>query len=66
MAEWPPKIGSKWCDDLLTREVLWCDGRKVQVRSKWRVRGGAMTSHCSTLPREYWERWAGKEVETFK
>lgn len=66
MADWPPKIGSKWRREGLTREVLWRDDRRVQVRSAWRVKSGELTSHYCTLSRTHWESWPGQEVETFR
>ena len=69
MADWPPKIGSKWIDDRfnpLCREVLWRDDKRVQVRSQWKVKDGSKTHHTLTIIKSMWVQWPGREVDTFK
>lgn len=69
MADWPPKIGSKWVDDRfnpLWREVLWRDQKRVQVRSRWKIKDGSETQHVSTVRKDMWLQWPGHELETFK
>lgn len=66
MADWPPKIGSKWRDDIIWREILWRDEKRVQVLSRWKIKNGTEASHVSTVRKDMWLQWPGRELETFK
>ena len=68
MADWPPRVGSKWRDSRdhkFTRTVTCVTKLSVHVDSEWTTHRDGKAKHSMMLMKKHWERWPGEEMPAF-
>lgn len=52
-----PEIGTTMTDGVVTRKILWSDGKRLHIRSCWLTKAGDEASHSFMLSVERWDKW---------
>lgn len=51
------EVGTTLTDGVITRRVLWSDGKRLHIRSCWLTKTGDAASHSFMLSAERWAEW---------
>lgn len=55
MAEEKPVVGTTMTVGGVTSTVLWTDGKRLHVRSRWLTKRGKETSHTCMMSAQQWD-----------